>query len=715
MQTDAENVTPPNLSRLHLKLSYRTGRDDLVHDFLVPCLESSTVYRRAAGYFTSFGLALAARGIASLATRGGKMQLVVSPQLDPADVAVLQQAGANPVAALRAIAARNLADIEDALIKDRLNALAWLAASGLLEIKLAMRYDSNGVATRGIFHEKAGIFSDDLGHYVSFAGSSNETAGGLLENFESIKVFCSWSDGEGRVQEEIDNFEALWNNATPGLKVMEFTAVSRELLERYRDLSKPLPNLNAPLIHKPSPPIGFAPPANFDLRSYQADAIRAWSKAGGQGILAMATGSGKTLTALTLASKVAEKNKPFILIVVCPFINLCKQWIREMAPFGLDPIAAFDGRDRWQVLLEEGFQSVSLGLHQVLAIVTTNATFMGEAFQSRLRLRVDSRAYHHLLIADEVHNLGAPGIKEILPAGISMRLGLSATPERHHDPIGTKAVVDYFGGIVFQYTLDQAIADGRLCPYRYHPIVVSLTDEETTEYAEISAKLAKMMHGADLDEDLEAGVMRLLIKRARLLGAAVNKIDALDRLIASMPERPSKAIFYCGDGRTTDSITNDEVRQIQAVARLLGEKHGLRVRNFTYRETPQEREEILRDLSSGFLDGVVAIRCLDEGIDLPDLRMGFLLASSTNPRQFVQRRGRLLRNSSGKQRAEIYDFIVSPPDFGGAEDAASFNMERSFFKRELSRISEFCRMAENGVASIGSLRQLRLQYNLLTN
>ena len=715
MQTDAENVTPPNLSRLHLKLSYRTGRDDLVHDFLVPCLESSTVYRRAAGYFTSFGLALAARGIASLATRGGKMQLVVSPQLDPADVAVLQQAGANPVAALRAIAARNLADIEDALIKDRLNALAWLAASGLLEIKLAMRYDSNGVATRGIFHEKAGIFSDDLGHYVSFAGSSNETAGGLLENFESIKVFCSWSDGEGRVQEDIDNFEALWNNATPGLKVMEFTAVSRELLERYRDLSKPLPNLNAPLIHKPSPPIGFAPPANFDLRSYQADAIRAWSKAGGQGILAMATGSGKTLTALTLASKVAEKNKPFILIVVCPFINLCKQWIREMAPFGLDPIAAFDGRDRWQVLLEEGFQSVSLGLHQVLAIVTTNATFMGEAFQSRLRLRVDSRAYHHLLIADEVHNLGAPGIKEILPAGISMRLGLSATPERHHDPIGTKAVVDYFGGIVFQYTLDQAIADGRLCPYRYHPIVVSLTDEETTEYAEISAKLAKMMHGADLDEDLEAGVMRLLIKRARLLGAAVNKIDALDRLIASMPERPSKAIFYCGDGRTTDSITNDEVRQIQAVARLLGEKHGLRVRNFTYRETPQEREEILRDLSSGFLDGVVAIRCLDEGIDLPDLRMGFLLASSTNPRQFVQRRGRLLRNSSGKQRAEIYDFIVSPPDFGGAEDAASFNMERSFFKRELSRISEFCRMAENGVASIGSLRQLRLQYNLLTN
>ena len=707
-------MTTSNLSLLDLRLSYRTGRDDLVRDFFVPCLESSSLYRRAAGYFTSAGLSLAARGIASLASRGGKMRLVVSPQLDPDDVIALQAADKNPIAALRAIAARSLADIEDALIKDRLNALAWLAASGLLEIKLALRYDSGGRAARGIFHEKAGIFSDDDAHHVSFSGSSNETAGGLLENFESVKVFCSWKDGEGRVQEEIDNFEALWNDATPGLRVMDFTDASCELLERYRDLGNPPPGINHHAAREPERPAGFHPPASFDLRSYQADAIRAWIKAGGRGILAMATGSGKTLTALTLASKVAEKNGPFVLIVVCPFINLCKQWIREMAPFGLDPVAAFDGRDRWQSLLEEGYQRLSLGLAPVLSIVVTNATFMGDAFQSRIRQRVEGGAYHHLMIADEVHNLGAPGIKEILPDGILMRLGLSATPERHHDPVGTKAVVDYFGGIIFQYTLDQAIAEGRLCAYRYHPVVVSLTDEEAEEYADISARLAKFMHGGDLEEDLEAGAMRLLIKRARLIGGATNKLEALDELIASLPERPKKAIFYCGDGRTTDSITDEEVRQIQAVARLLGEKHGLRVRNFTYRETPQEREEILRDLSSGFLDGVVAIRCLDEGIDLPDLRMGFLLASSTNPRQFVQRRGRLLRNSPGKQRAEIYDFIVSPPDLGGGEDASSYNMERNFFRRELTRIVEFCRMAENGPASLNTLQTLRKTYGLLS-
>lgn len=704
---------PPSLSDLNLGLSYRTGRDDLVRDFFNPCLEASVQYRRAAGYFTSSGLALAARGVASLAARQGKMKLVVSPHLEPADVDALSAATANPVSALRAITARSLADIEDALIKDRLNALAWLAASGLLEIKLALRIDAKGAIARGIFHEKAGIFSDAIGNHVTFSGSSNETAGGLLENFESVKVFCSWRDSEGRVQEEIDNFEALWQDSTPGLKILDFSNVGKELLERYRDESKPPPGL-APSIAQPTPQyIDFRPPPGLELRPYQKDAIRAWSKNGGRGILAMATGSGKTLTALTLASKVAERNQSLVLIVVCPFINLCRQWIREMAAFGVNPIAAFEGRDRWQTLLEEGYQRVSVGLAPIHAIVTTNATFMSESFQTRLQPRVASGAFHHLLIADEVHNLGAPGIKAKLPEGITMRLGLSATPERHHDPVGTQTVIDYFGGPVFTYTLDQAIADGRLCPYRYYPVVVELTDPEAEEYAELSSRLAKIMPGADGNSEIEQAAMRLLIKRARLLGSAGNKIPALDNLIASLPERPHKAIFYCGDGRTTDSITDDEIRQIQAVARLLGEKHGLRIRNFTYRESPQDREEILRDLASGFLDGVVAIRCLDEGIDLPDLRMGFLLASSTNPRQFIQRRGRLLRNSLGKTRALIYDFIVAPPDFGGTQDDEGFNSERKFFQRELSRIIEFCRMAENGPEAMASLHDLRVQYNLI--
>lgn len=227
------------LSELPSKISYRTGRDDLVEDFFVPCLQAAVLYRRSAGYFTSHGLALAARGVASLASRKGGMRLVVSPQLEPDDVEALERALAQPAETLRAIAAKSLVEIEEALVRDRLNALAWLAAAGLLEIRLALRIDDGGRIRRGIYHEKVGIFTDEAGQHVAFSGSSNETAGGLVENFESLDVFLSWADPDGRVAEKIANFEALWNDTTPGLRIIEFSAASRELLERFRDHDHP--------------------------------------------------------------------------------------------------------------------------------------------------------------------------------------------------------------------------------------------------------------------------------------------------------------------------------------------------------------------------------------------------------------------------------------------------------------------------------------------
>lgn len=697
------------LISLDLRNSYRTGRDDVVRQFFVPCLQETMVYRRAAGYFSSSSLALAARGIASLVKQGGTMQLVVSPYLSPEDAEALRESPSSQDL-LRSITAKSLNDLEDEIARDQLNALAWLAACGFLKVKLALRVDDNGDIRRGIYHEKIGVFSDAHGCHVAFSGSSNETAGGLLENFESIEVFRSWVDPENRVAEKISDFEALWNDETPGLRVLNFSDTTRELLECFRDPDRPPAGLAISELHEGESQ--FRLPRNFELRDYQTEAIRAWSKNGGKGILAMATGSGKTLTALTLASKVAAKNSPLVLIVVCPFINLCNQWIREMAAFGVRPVACFEGRQRWEAQLEEGYQRLTARLSKVHAIVTTNATFQSDSFQSRIRSRVSG--IHHLLIADECHNLGAGGIQLILPDEIQLRLGLSATPERHHDPIGTQSIIDYFGGVVFEFPLARAIADGRLCPYRYYPHPVSLTEQETVEYAEITAKLGRMMGGKDKGEEIGQAAMRLLIRRARLLASAQNKVAVLDQVISSLPEKPKKALFYCGDGRTTDTIADEEVRQIQAVSRLLGDKHGLKVRNFTFRETTEEREEILRDVASGFLDGVVAIRCLDEGIDVPDLRMGFLLASSTNPRQFVQRRGRLLRHAPGKKRAIIHDFIIQPPDFGGTLSDDAFNLERNFFQRELKRITEFCQTAENGPEAMHALRELRSTYNIIS-
>lgn len=704
-----------SLQALTLKTSYRSGRDDLVNDFFVPCLSESTQYRRAAGYFSSYGLALAARGVAHLVQRGGKMRLVVSPYLEPEDVEALHDAIERPIPLLQSISARALVDVENALVLDRLNALAWLAAAGYLEIRLALRINKSGQISRGLFHEKTGIFSDDVNNHVAFIGSANETAGGLVENFESIEVFRSCNDPDKRITGKISDFEALWENQTPGLRTLEFSEVGRDLLQSFRDPNNPPPGMERLISMESSPSMTrFGPPRGFELRDYQKTAIQAWSKAGGKGILAMATGTGKTFTALTLASKVAEKNAPMVLIVVCPFLNLCKQWMREMAAFGLRPLPCYEDKNRWQPRFEEGYQRLTHGMCQVHAIVTTNATFQSDAFQSYLRPHVAGGVrQHHMIIADEVHNLGAKAISNSLPQGIHLRLGLSATPERHLDPEGTAAVLEYFGDIVYEYGIQQAIAEGRLCRYRYHPLLVNLTDEETQQYAEITAKLGPLLAGGEKNSEFSQSAMNLLIKRSRLLAGAENKIIMLDQVLQELPEKPKQAIFYCGDGTTGDKVRDEDVRQIQAVARLLGEKHGLRVRNFTYRETPSEREEILRDLANGFLDGVVAIRCLDEGIDLPDLRMGFLLASSTNPRQFVQRRGRLLRKADGKKFAEIYDFVIVPTAIDDYVDDQTFNMERALFQRELKRIEEFCNTADNGPNAQRTLDDLRKRMNNL--
>ena len=321
----------------------------------------------------------------------------------------------------------------------------------------------------------------------------------------------------------------------------------------------------------------------------------------------MATGSGKTVTALVLASKVAERNRPLVLVVVCPFINLCRQWIREIAAFGVDAVPCFEGRQRWQAQLEEGYQRLAAGLDQVLAIVTTNATFQSDAFQCRLRPRVAAGNLHHLLIADEVHNLGADNARNALPDGIALRLGLSATPERHFDPAGTAAVLDYFGPIVYQYTLSQAIADGRLCRYRYHPILVDLTDAEADEYLEITTRLARFYHGDTGNDGTEPGgaapahaprpAHRGRRKQAQGPGSGDrHPTGATDQGHLLLRRR-----------RTTDAISQDEIQQIKAVARFLGETHGLRVRNFTFRETPQERvDEISHRFSNPLASSGIA-------------------------------------------------------------------------------------------------------------
>jgi DNA phosphorothioation system restriction enzyme len=700
-----------SLSTLKVKSTYRSSDSSLADDFYEPCLFRTSFYCRAVGYFTSSGLALAARGVASLVERGGRMRLVASPALEEGDLDALERAASNPEEVLREVAIRGLAPMADYFASERLNALAWLAASGALEVKLALRLTPNGKYARGIYHEKIGIFSDEEGNHVAFTGSSNETSGGLVDNFESIEVFWSWDDPHGRVQDKIDHFEGLWANAVSGLQVLDFTNVSAEILRKYKLPTPPQLGEDNPVYNAiPRTPGGFSLPQKFEPREYQKEAIRAWLANNGRGIFAMATGTGKTLTALTLAQLVYQNNKPLVVVIICPFLNLCQQWMREVERFGVRALGCFGNSSNWTGRLQDAYQRLRSEVSDLQIVVTTNTTFSGSVFQQRLQ----PEACQHLLIADEMHNLGSEQAREALPEGIRMRLGLSATPERHHDFEGSKTLFDYFGGEpVYSFPLKRAIEEKFLVPYYYYPILVQFTDEETDRYLQITRQISMVMQWNKEGSPPSQELMALLIRRSRLIGAAANKVPALVEILTGLDTPARQAIFYCGDGSMEDEMSGELVRQIHAVTNALHAEASLRTRRFTYEESPEEREEILRKLTIGDLHGIVAIRCLDEGIDLPDVRMGFLLASTTNPRQFVQRRGRLLRRADGKSHATIYDFIVEPTGLDSEYEADVFNVERRLFKRELERIVEFCENALNGPTALGVLRDLRIRFNLL--
>ena len=719
--------------------SYDSTSSDICRLILSPLLKEATFYDRGVGYFSSGWLRMAASGMATFAANSGRARWITSPILAESDWDALYSGEQAKVdVALKASLARSITNLEETLQHDTLSALSWMVADGILDFRLAVPHEK---LAGGEFHDKFGIFTDSAGNRVSFNGSYNDSLQGS-RNYESIKVFCGWELAFAPLVEvDANRFEKLWNNEDPNVRIYPLPEAAREQILKLRPTDRPYPRppwieplpvpapvdtasvyptTNEPgtiaVVEATDPSIEqLALPKGLDIREYQREAIRAWSTNGGQGIFAMATGTGKTITALTLATKVAERNsgRPFAVIVLCPYLNLCRQWEGEFRLFGVTAVGCYEGRARWEVLFDEAHQRLLAGISKMAAFVVSNATFLSDAFQTRLSSRLSSQAVTYLIIADEAHNLGAKRIQKCLSPEITLRLALSATPDRHHDPEGTKAIFDYFSKVVYTFPLGRAIAEGYLTPYEYHPILVDLSPDEAQQYWDITRELARFFPSEEGGE-LGEGAMRLLIKRARLIGAAADKLIKLDALLSSLPEKPRRALFYCGDGRVTDHVTSDDKRQIEAVAQLLGNQHNLRVRTFTYQEKTVEREDILRDLRSGFLDGVVAIRCLDEGIDLPALETGFLLASSSNPRQFVQRRGRLLRKSPGKDKATIYDFVVVPPPMDGDVNDAAFNWERNLFKSELKRITEFCQTAQNGYAALDKLVPLRKHYNLLT-
>lgn len=446
-------------------------------------------------------------------------------------------------------------------------------------------------------------------------------------------------------------------------------------------------------------------PADLQLRSYQQQAISNWFKNQGRGTLKMATGSGKTITALAIVYQLYQQIGLQVAIVICPFRHLVNQWGRECEKFNLQPILACESIHKWQSKFSHQLARINTGQQKFLTIVTTNETLITPGFQSQLKYLPDRT----LIIGDEVHNLGAKKRESSLPRNVGLRLALSATPERHYDEIGTQNILDYFGDILQpEFTLKDAIEQGALVHYLYYPILVELTQDESEQYLKLTRAITRKLlyqhqdRAVNHDEFDTADLTPLLMQRSRLIGAAANKLTALKAL---MQERlnTSHTLFYCGDG------SSDSTRQLTAVTHLLGTELGYRVNTYTATTSLPDREQLRQQFESGALQGLVAIRCLDEGIDIPAIKHAVILASSTNPRQFIQRRGRILRPDPGKDRATLYDMVVLPPEL----DRDTLAIERNLLKKELLRLIEFADLADNAAAARFQLLTLQKRYGLL--
>ena len=424
----------------------------------------------------------------------------------------------------------------------------------------------------------------------------------------------------------------------------------------------------------------------------------------------MATGTGKTVAALALMTQLyralQKENRGLVTIVVCPFKHLVSQWAEQAAKFDILPIKCMELRQSWLNQLSESVAAVRDGHFPFLLGITTTSTFQGTAFQDVLQ-RIRSNV---LLIADEVHNMGAENLRQCLPEKAEFRLGLSATPERWFDETGTQSILDYFGKVVFELGLAEAIAIGALTKYDYFPHLVEFTSDELSEYLDICAQIGRLSFTAESDtESTDGRVKLLLIKRAGLIGMARNKLPKLVEVLTPL-RSSTHNLVYCGSGNV--EVRDDEsMRQVDAAVSLLGNTLRMRVNSYTAETYLEERDQLREQFAAGALQALVAIRCLDEGVDIPETRRAFILASSTNPKQFIQRRGRILRLAKGKDLAEIHDFLVTPSLESLTDDL--FAVERKLLRRELLRVVEFAKLADNGPQAMATLLPLRSRFNLL--
>lgn len=680
-----------NFRNLQISSEYHSLEEDVVRDFFIPVLECAKKYDRAAGFFSSSGLAKQTAGICALVRNGGKIRLIASPDLSEEDVKAIDKGYKLRDVVVRESLLRELKNPDNEFEAQRLNLLANLIATGVLDIKIALLKNE-----AGIFHDKFGIFADGEDNSIAFRGSMNESENAYFHNYESIDVYTSWVDLD-RVESKQKTFDDLWNCTDDQVETEDFSDVKDEIVKRYKTNGNIDTELDRRQFGSVIRPHGSKSwliniPSSVEIRDYQKDAVNEWEKHDFRGIFDMATGTGKTFTALTALERFEKRNGDIFAIVVCPYIHLVDQWAEDAVDWGIEPIICHSQSPLkdWRASLKRNYRRYGNSKRSFMCIVT-NDTFADDTFQSIITNITDNM--NAVLVVDEVHNFGARSLAELMPENIKYRLGLSATVERYGDAEGTKAIFDYFGDKCIEYPLEKAIREGALVPYEYYPVLCALTQEEEEEYERLTKQIMSQFVKKNGKEILTELGKTLSYKRTRIVAGAEEKVPTLKLLLKDMLSE-KHILVYCGATRGLENYKGEREKQIDIVERMIGNDLGMSTHRFTAEEDSNTRRLIKEGFANGDYQVVTAIKCLDEGVNIPNIQIACILASSKNPKEFIQRRGRVLRRAKGKNRAVIYDFVTLPRPLGQIK-FGDFEKDKTMVIRELTRVYEFGRFSIN--------------------
>lgn len=698
-----------NFIELNLKSSYETGQDDLVEEFYAPVLRCAKSYDRIAGFFTSSSLAIAAKGMAGFILNHGVMRLIACPGLDEDDAKILEMANSNPEMFFDEKYRNMFNDLEDSLQEQHIAALGWMVANGYLEIKLAVVTECGKFCTEkeveqsGIFHQKVGILTDFDGNKISFSGSINETASGWLHNIEEFKVFSSWNEEKKYLIKDEKKFYDFWNNKRQNVRTYDLpNSVKNKLIEKSKSFSK---ERNIIKNYKKYNDKKEIYDSSLSLFFYQKEAIREWIRNDYKLLFQMATGTGKTRTAFGCIAELLLTKTKLIVIVACPQGTLSLQWKSEIEklPFDFELSEVIDGTNKkWRSTLQETILRISTGFYDTAIIFTTHATGSKSDFTNIIEQ--SSSDINYLFIGDEAHGLGASKCRKALLKRYNYRIGLSATPSRWFDESGTKILDEYFGGKIFEFSIQDALTTinpitGKtfLVPYSYNLEFIDLTENELYEYSKISKDIRKLsVYSKDSDEYADK-MERLLFKRANIIKDAENKYNKLKEILLSIQDIKDLIIFV-----SPEQI--DRVMQIMYELRIPA--HSFTQEAGTVIEAKYgnltERQHIIKHFKEGHFKSLVAIKCLDEGIDIPSAQNAILMASSTNPREYVQRIGRVIRQAPGKVNANIWDITIRPSS-SKLSDSDLIEFDKMVCDKEKKRIYDISENASNNVEALKKL------------